>query len=177
MRSLQRPISALRNSYESISNNCLRVNCRFAPRFLACHAQARCKRISTGKPSFATTTAPPDVLKCREVEKPTAEDNEVLIKVRAAAVNPLDLYLMRREPYLGRLQFGLRDAQVGRDVAGQVEAVGRNVTQFKPGDEVFGGCRGAFADYACARENKLALKPANITFEQAAAAPVAGLTA
>ncbi len=122
----------------------------------------------------------PDVLKCEEIEKPTAGDNEVLIQVRAASVNPLDWHLMRGKPYIARLLFGLRKPRLTRpgvDVAGQVEAVGRNVTQFKPGDEVFGGCRGAFAEYVCARENKLALKPANVTFEQAAAVPVAALTA
>ena len=85
----------------------------------------------------------PDVLKCEEMEKPTAGDNEVLIKVRAASVNPLDSHLMRGRPYIFRLLMGLRkpkDTRLGRDVAGQVEAVGRNVTQFKPGDEVFGSC-------------------------------------
>ncbi len=122
----------------------------------------------------------PEVLKCEEVEKPTAGDNEVLIKVRAASVNPLDSHLMRGKPYIGRLLFGLRkprDTRPGRDVAGQVEAVGRNVTQFKPGDEVFGACRGAFAEYACAMEDRLALKPANSSFEDAAAVPVAAITA
>ena len=94
----------------------------------------------------------PDVLKCEEIEKPTAGDNEVLIKVRAASVNPFDWHFMRGTPYIVRLMAGLRkpkDKRLGVDVAGQVEAVGRNVTQFKPGDEVFGACRGAFAEYAC----------------------------
>ncbi|MBZ5538351.1 MAG: NAD(P)-dependent alcohol dehydrogenase, partial [Acidobacteriia bacterium] len=125
----------------------------------------------------------PDVLKCEEIEKPTAEDNEVLIKVRAASLNALDWRLMRGGPYIVRMLFGLRKPKTtqpgrpGRDVAGQVEAVGRNVTRFKPGDEVFGVCPGAFAEYACALEDKLALKPANITFEDAAAVPVAAITA
>jgi len=122
----------------------------------------------------------PDVLKCEEIEKPTAGDDEVLIKVRAASVNPLDWRLMRGKPYLARLVFGLRKPKLARpgvDVAGQVEAVGRNVTQFRPGDEVFGACRGAFAEYVCATEDSLALKPANISFEDAAAVPVAALTA
>ncbi len=122
----------------------------------------------------------PDVLKCEEVEKPTAGDNEVLIKVRAASVNPLDSHLVRGKPYIGRLFFGLRKPKIsrpGRDVAGHVEAVGRNVTRFKPGDAVFGACRGALAEYVCAMEDKLALKPANISFEDAAAVPVAALTA
>ncbi len=122
----------------------------------------------------------PDVLKCEEVEKPTAGDDEVLIKVRAASVNPLDWHLMRGRPYLGRILLGLRKPKItrpGRDVAGQVEAVGRKVTQLKPGDEVFGTCRGAFAEYACTPESALVMKPDNVTFEQAASAPIAGFTA
>jgi NADPH:quinone reductase-like Zn-dependent oxidoreductase len=122
---------------------------------------------------------PPDVLKCEEITKPTAGDNEVLIRVRAAGVNPVDR-LFRGKPYLVRILTGLRkpkDARVGTDVAGQVEAVGKNVTQFKPGDSVFGACRGAYAEYACASDSKLAIKPDNVTFEQAAAVPVAALTA
>src|SRR5512147_638317 len=111
--------------------------------------------------------APEVVLRCEDVEKPTPGDNEVLIKVRAAAVNPLDSHLMKGKPYSARLMFGLtkpKTTRPGRDVAGQVEAVGRSVTRFKPGDEVFGVCRGAFAEYACASEDKLAPKPANISF-------------
>jgi len=123
----------------------------------------------------------PDVLKCEEIEKPTAGDDEVLIRVRAASLNALDWRLMRGKPLFARLVIGgLRKPKItrpGRDVAGQVEAVGRNVTQFKPGDEVFGVCRGAFAEYVCAIEDKLAPKPANISFEDAAAVPVAALTA
>jgi NADPH:quinone reductase-like Zn-dependent oxidoreductase len=123
---------------------------------------------------------PPDVLKCEEIEKPTPGDNEVLIKVRAASVNPLDWHFMRGMPYFVRMLTGLRKPKVTRlgvDVAGQVEAVGRNVTQFKPGDEVFGSCRGAFAEYACAPESALVMKPDNVTFEQAASGPVAVFTA
>jgi NADPH:quinone reductase-like Zn-dependent oxidoreductase len=122
----------------------------------------------------------PDVLKCEEIEKPTAGDNEVLIKVRAASVNPLDWHLMRGTPYIGRIMTGLRKPKITRpgvDVAGQVEAVGRNVTQFKPGDEVFGSCRGAFAEYACTSESALVMKPDDVTFEQAASVPVAAFTA
>ena len=122
----------------------------------------------------------PDVLKCEAIEKPTAGDNEVLIKVRAASVNPYDWHFMRGTPYFLRILAGLRkpkDKQLGVDVAGQVETVGRNVTQFKPGDEVFGVSRGAFAEYACPSESKLARKPENVTFEQAASVPIAGLTA
>ncbi|PYS91418.1 MAG: alcohol dehydrogenase [Acidobacteria bacterium] len=122
---------------------------------------------------------PPDVLKLEEVGRPTAGDDEVLIKVRAASVNPIDR-LIRGRPYIIRAMTGLRkpkDIRVGRDLAGQVEAVGRNVTQFQPGDEVFGVSSGAFAEYVCVDEKKLALKPVNLTFEQAAAVPIAGLTA
>jgi len=125
----------------------------------------------------------PDVLKCEEIEKPTAGDSEVLIRVRAASVNPLDWRLMRGSPSIVRMLFGLRKPSITRpgrpgvDVAGQAEAVGRTVTQFKPGDEVFGSCRGALAEYACTSESKLAMKPANVTFEQAASVPVAALTA
>src|SRR2546425_10709109 len=121
----------------------------------------------------------PDVLKCEEIEKPHTGDNEVLIKVRAASVNPVDWHFMRGTPYFVRILAGLRKPKITRlgvDVAGQVEAVGRNVTQFKPGDEVFGSCRGAFAEYACTSESALVLKPDNVTFEQAASVPVAAFT-
>jgi NADPH:quinone reductase-like Zn-dependent oxidoreductase len=121
----------------------------------------------------------PDVLGCEEIDKPTPGDDEVLIKVRAASVNPFDRHIMRGRPFLLRMAFGLRKPRMrpGRDVAGQVEAVGRKVTQFKPGDEVFGACREALAEYACTRESALVTKPSNMTFEQAASVPVAGLTA
>jgi NADPH:quinone reductase-like Zn-dependent oxidoreductase len=122
----------------------------------------------------------PDVLKCVEIEKPTPGDNEVLIRVRAASVNPLDWHFMRGSPYLVRLMTGLRKPKIPRlgvDVAGQVEAVGGNVTQFKPGDAVFGGCRGAFAEYACAAERALVMKPDNLTFEEAASVNMAAITA
>jgi NADPH:quinone reductase-like Zn-dependent oxidoreductase len=122
----------------------------------------------------------PDVLKCEEIEKPTAGDNEVLIKIRAASVNPLDWHFMRGTPYVVRIMTGLLKPKVKRlgvDVAGQVEAVGKNVTQLRPGDEVFGACRGAFAEYACTSESALVTKPENVTFEQAASVHVAALTA
>ena len=121
----------------------------------------------------------PDVLQIRDVEKPVPKDNEVLIEVRAASVNPLDYHLAKGRPYVVRVFFGLRKpkARPGRDVAGQVEAVGRNVTQFKPGDKVFGACRGAFAEYVCTPESALVMKPDNVTFEQAASVPVAAYTA
>ena len=122
----------------------------------------------------------PDVVECAEIEKPSPGDDEVLIRVRAASVNPLDWHLLRGDPFLVRLMAGLRKPKVaglGVDMAGVVEAVGKNVTQFEPGDEVFGSCRGAFAEYACASPSALAVKPAGVTFEQAAAMPVAACTA
>jgi NADPH:quinone reductase-like Zn-dependent oxidoreductase len=121
----------------------------------------------------------PDVLVCENVEKPSPGDDEVLIRIRAAAANPMDCHLMSGAIIM-RPMTGLRKPKMtrpGADFAGEVEAVGRNVTRFKPGDPVIGGARGAFAEYVCAPENRLALKPANLTFEQAAAIPVAGLTA
>jgi NADPH:quinone reductase-like Zn-dependent oxidoreductase len=126
-----------------------------------------------------TQYGPPDVLQFTELARPTPMDNEVLIRVHAASINPVDRYLMRGAPLL-RLIPGLRKPKftgLGFDVAGRVEAVGSNVTQFRPGDEVFGACRGAFAEYVCAREDKLALKPVNSSFEDAAALPIAAITA
>jgi len=122
----------------------------------------------------------PDVLKCEEIEKPVPRDDEVLLKVRAASVNPLDWRLMKGGPLLMRLFLGLTKPRLGRpgvDVAGEVEAVGGNVTQFKPGDAVFGASRGTLAEYACTKASKLAMKPDNVTFEQAASLAVAGSTA
>jgi NADPH:quinone reductase-like Zn-dependent oxidoreductase len=120
-----------------------------------------------------------EVVKLDDVEKPVPKDDQVMLKVRAASLNALDVYMIR-DAWLNRLIFGLRkprDTRLGRDVAGQVEAVGKNVTEFKPGDEVFGIGRGSLAEYACASERALVLKPANVTFEQAASIPLAGLTA
>ncbi|MEO8439723.1 MAG: NAD(P)-dependent alcohol dehydrogenase [Spartobacteria bacterium] len=122
---------------------------------------------------------PPNVLRLVEIEKPVPNDNQVLIKVRAASVNPYDWHFMRGVPYVMRLEAGLRkpkDIRLGGDVAGQIEAVGKNVTQFKPGDEVFGLCSGSFAEY-CLGRSKLALKPSNMSYEQAASVPVAAVTA
>ena len=122
----------------------------------------------------------PDILKCEEIAKPTPADDEVLVRVRAASVNPLDWRLMRGGPLITRILFSLRAPKIkqpGKDVAGEVEAVGKNATRFKPGDEVFGLCHGAFAAYACAPESMLVLKPAHASFEQAASMPIAGLTA
>ena len=128
-----------------------------------------------------TDYGPPDVLQCAEMAKPAPGDNEVLIRIRAASVNPLDWRLMSGRPLLVRFMIGgLRKPKVTRpgvDAAGQVEAVGRNITQFKPGDDVFGSCRGAFAEYGCTSERALVMKPANVTFEQAASVPVAAITA
>src|SRR6266536_633370 len=121
----------------------------------------------------------PDVVKLEKVEKPVPNDNQILIKVRAASLNALDAYMIR-DAWLNRLIFGLRkprDTRLGRDVAGQVAAAGKNVTQFKPGDEVFGISRGALAEYACTFERALVMKPPNVSFEQAASLPLAGLTA
>jgi NADPH:quinone reductase-like Zn-dependent oxidoreductase len=122
-----------------------------------------------------------DVLKLEDVEKPTPRDDEVLVRVRAASVNPLDWHYMRGTPYILRLEAGLRKPKVTRlgvDFAGTVEAVGRNVTQFKPGDDVFGGRTGALAEYVSVREDRaVVLKPANLTFEQAASVAIAATTA
>lgn len=121
----------------------------------------------------------PEALRVEDVEKPTPGDGEVLIRVRAASLNAYDSGLMRGRPPILRLFLGLHRPKVrlGRDVAGRVESVGRSVTQFKPGDDVFGICRGSLAEYACASESSLAAKPANVSFEVAAAVPLAGLTA
>ena len=121
----------------------------------------------------------PEVLTLADVEKPTPTDNQILVRVRAASLNPLDLTI--RGPWLLRPIFGMRkpkETRLGVDYAGTVEAVGKNVTQFKPGDEVFGGKNGAIAEYVCALADRgVVPKPANMTFERAAAVPVAAITA
>ena len=122
----------------------------------------------------------PDVLQFKEVEKPAPTDGQILVKIYAASANPVDWHLMRASPFLARLAGGLRkpkDPRLGADFAGRVEAVGANVAQFQPGDEVFGASTGAFAEYLCVTGNEVALKPANLSFEQAAAVPVAATTA
>jgi len=124
-------------------------------------------------------SGPSDVVQVTDVEKPVPSDNEVLLRVRAASLNPLDSHLLRH-PFMRRIlsaKTKRKAAGPGRDVAGEVEAVGGKVTRFKPGDAVFGCCAGAFAEYACTLESALAIKPENVTFEQAASAPIAGLTA
>ena len=122
-----------------------------------------------------------DVLALDDIALPVVGDDEVLIRVRAAGVGPDVWHLMTGLPYLVRVMgFGLRKPKnrvLGSDVAGSVEAVGKGVSQFQPGDEVFGTCSGALAEYACARAENLAPKPANLTFEQAAGVPVSGCTA
>jgi NADPH:quinone reductase-like Zn-dependent oxidoreductase len=123
----------------------------------------------------------PDVLKYEDVAIPACGANEVLVKIHAASVNPVDLHLIAGNPFPLRLMLGglfkPKSTSLVIDLAGEVEAVGREVTQFKPGDEVFGAGKGAFAEYVLAAENNLALKPANISFEQAASVPVAAITA
>jgi len=121
-------------------------------------------------------------LKLENIEKPVPNDDQILVKVRAASINPYDWHFVEGTPYIMRMMgVGLRkpkDIQLGVDFAGTVEAVGKNVTQFKPGDEVFGGRGGAFAEYVCRRaDGAVALKPANLTFEQAASVNIAGITA
>ena len=125
---------------------------------------------------------PPEVLQLKEVDKPTPGDNEILIKIHAAAANPLDWHRMRGAPFLVRLTDGLRkpkNPMLGADIAGRVEAVGKSVTEFQSDDEVFGDCgwAGGFAEYVCVTEKNLVLKPTNITFEEAAAVPAVAFTA
>ena len=123
----------------------------------------------------------PDVLQIKDVEKPTPKDDEVLIKIHAASVNAYDWHFLTADIFLIRLMGGgllkPKNTRLGSDIAGQVEAVGRNVKQFQPGDEVFGMVQGGFAEYACAIESALALKPVNSSFEEAAAIPMAAVTA
>ena len=147
---------------------------------------ARQEPIETGEPHMKaviyTDYGSPDVLQIRDIKKPVPNDDQILIKVRAASINPLDWHFMEGTPYIMRaMGVGLRkpkSPRVGVDMAGEVEAVGKNVTQFKPGDEVFGGKSGAFAEYVCARADRaVAIKPANVAFEQAASVPIAAITA
>jgi NADPH:quinone reductase-like Zn-dependent oxidoreductase len=123
----------------------------------------------------------PEVLKLEEIAKPSVADDRMIVKVHAASVNPLDWHYMRGEPYFMRAMAGMgkpESIHMGVDFAGTVESVGKNVTQFKPGDEVFGGRDGAFGEYvSVAEKGSLAMKPTNMTFEQAAAVPIAAITA
>ena len=121
----------------------------------------------------------PEVLELRDVDKPELVDDGVLVRVRAASVNPVDWHLLTGLPLLARIGTGLRKPKTGRlgtDFAGVVEAVGKDVTRFKPGDEVYGARNGAFGEYVCVRKS-IAPKPANLSFEEAAAVPVAAVTA
>jgi NADPH:quinone reductase-like Zn-dependent oxidoreductase len=123
---------------------------------------------------------PPDVLELREIDRPVPKDNEVLVRVHAAGLDPGVWHLMTGLPYLVRLAFGPRRPKApvrGTDVAGRVEAVGGKLTGVRPGDAVFGTCMGAFAEFACAREDRVAPKPANLSFEQAATVPVSACAA
>jgi NADPH:quinone reductase-like Zn-dependent oxidoreductase len=133
------------------------------------------------KAYFYDTYGPPDVLKLKEMAVPEPKENEILVRVRAASVNPLDWHRMRGEPFLFRLMEGLikpKTNTLGADIAGLVEVVGQEVRDFNPGDAVFGDIGvGAFAEVACGDQAKFALKPANLTFEAAAATPIVGLTA
>jgi NADPH:quinone reductase-like Zn-dependent oxidoreductase len=134
---------------------------------------------TTMKAIIRDTYGSPDVLKLREIEKPELTDDGVLVRVHAASVNRGDWYTVAGM-YVARPATGLRRPKsrlIGTDFAGAVEAVGRDVTEFRPGDEVFGGRTGALAEYVCARARSVALKPARLTFEEAAAVPVAALTA
>jgi NADPH:quinone reductase-like Zn-dependent oxidoreductase len=136
---------------------------------------------NTMKGLVARCYGAPDVLTLEQVAKPTPADDQLLVKVHAAALNPVDWHYMRGSPYIMRLSSGIgspSDPRVGVDFAGTVEAVGKNVTRFKPGDEVFGGADGAVAEYVVVRETRgVALKPANVTFEQAGSVAIAALTA
>src|SRR5215510_9816793 len=127
------------------------------------------------------TFGPPETLQLKEVAKPTPKNQQVLVKVYAASINALEWRRFTVPSFLVRLLTGgwskPKDTTLGADVAGRVEAVGKNVTRFKPGDEVFGCAHGSFAEYVLAREGYLTLKPANRSFEEAAAVPVATLTA
>lgn len=140
------------------------------------------------KAVFRTRFGPPEVLQLREMEKPVPNEvRGVLVKIIAAGVNPADRYDMKGPPLLLRLFLPLfklnmgvirpKDSMLGSDASGRVEAITDNVTQFKPGDEVFGSCKGSYAEYAVAREDRLVLKPANCSFDEAAAVPIAAITA
>jgi len=122
----------------------------------------------------------PDVFELKEIDKPVVKDDDVLVRVHAAALHAGDYFAMRGAPYLVRMSAGWpkpKNYVPGYDVAGHVEAAGKNVEQFQPGDEVFGTCKGTCAEYVCARENNFLPKPANLTLEQAAAVPTSALTA
>jgi NADPH:quinone reductase-like Zn-dependent oxidoreductase len=122
----------------------------------------------------------PDVLQLTGIEKPTPREDEVLVRIHAASVNAYDWHMLRAKPFIARFMSGLFKPQnkiLGADFAGTIEAVGRNIRQFHSGDEVYGCRQGSFSEFMCCREDRLAMKPINVSFEQAAAAPMAALTA
>lgn len=124
--------------------------------------------------------SPEEVLRLEDIETPAPDDDEVLVSVRAASVNPLDWHLLRGRPYFLRMMIRLgktQTARLGGDVAGQIEAVGKNVNQFRAGDEVFGICHGSFAEYGCAAQSRIVAKPDDVSYEQAATVGIAGVTA
>ena len=144
------------------------------------YGQLKVTQGETMKAVLYSDFGPPDVLKIENIAKPIPNDNQVLIKVRATSINPYDWHYMRGEPRIMRLAAGLRkpkDARLGVDFSGTVEAVGKNITQFKPGDEVFGGRTGAWAEYIVMSERNLIPKPENVSFEQAAGVQIAAMTA
>jgi NADPH:quinone reductase-like Zn-dependent oxidoreductase len=145
------------------------------------HIEVRKGREIQMKAIIHTKYGSPDVLQIAEVEKPTPKDDEVLIKIHAASVNAYDWHVLTADIFLIRIMGGgllkPKYTRLGADIAGRVEAVGKNVKQFQPGDEVFGMIHGGFAEYACAPENALVLKPSNLSFEAAAAVPMAAVTA
>ena len=144
-------------------------------------ATAQVAGVNSMKAAVYRCYGPPEVVKLESLAKPVPSDDRVLVKVRAASVNPLDWHYMRGKPYIMRPMAGIgapKDIRMGVDFAGTVESVGKDVTRFKPGDEIFGGADGAFAEYVTVRGNgSVTLKPSNITFEQAAAVPIAAITA
>jgi NADPH:quinone reductase-like Zn-dependent oxidoreductase len=130
------------------------------------------------KAILCTRYGPPETLDCKEIDKPVPGDGQVLVKIVAASVNPVDMVFTGG--LIQRMLTGFRkpkNPRLGSDIAGRVDGIGAGVTQFHPGDEVFGTCRGGFAEYALARADRLVTKPANISFEQAAAVPIAAITA
>jgi NADPH:quinone reductase-like Zn-dependent oxidoreductase len=137
--------------------------------------------VATMKAAVHRCYGGPEVIELVELEKPVPAEGELLVRVEAAAANPLDYHYLRGKPYVMRIESGLgtpRSTRLGVDFAGTVEAVGAGVTRFSPGDAVFGGRTGAFAEYVVVREDRAVVaKPAGVSFEQAAAVPIAGLTA
>jgi NADPH:quinone reductase-like Zn-dependent oxidoreductase len=144
-------------------------------------APALARDATTMKAIMQRCYGPPETLKLEDVEKPTPKDNEILVKVHAASVNPLDWHYLRGQPYIMRIEAGFgmpKVARLGVDFSGTVEAIGKDIKRFKPGDEIYGQKRGAFGEYVSVPDDRaLVLKPANLTFEEAASVPVAAITA